>query len=402
MIPSRLTAGDFASYPPLARKIATDHVALFQQMPVTLLAAYLRELIAYDWRFPEERRELVAQLAYVAALPVEAKRPLFEPFAAIQLSPELDRIDWVREPREFSEAFSAHLWATHQINAYRSAATEFFQKVAIPRQTLAVNRLALVVIGQGVAENRYPLFRKLRKHGTYFRRVKAPDGLTTMVGVLRSRAEKYPVPYGHWYLDGAAITASGPDVSYVSYAGLTAPRARLQQRMQKAFESAMGPEQFRSMLARIEPEELGLNGAGEAGLTSRFQVSLLTEGAGAQIYSTVFVQWAAREVLRRARPLTLFARFTPRQRERAMSELLSEAYGGAVLDPQGSLIDADMGAFYTWTNLRRLDGAEQSSFLVWFEDHEEALAIAPDVAAGAQSNDEIGMQDLLGKIGAAA
>jgi hypothetical protein len=400
MTASHLTAADFSSYPPLARKIATDHLALFKEMPVSFLAAYLRELIAYDWKFPEEKRELEAQLAYVAALPIDARQQLLKRFAAIRLSPELDQIDWVRQPRDFSEAFSAHVWATHQINEYRSAATEFFQNATIPGQTLPVHRLALVVIGQGVAQNRYPLFQKLRKNGTYFSRVKAPEGLAAMVGALRSRAEKYPVPYAHWYLDGAVIPGSESEVSCVSYASLTAARARLQQRMQRAFESAMPPEQFRSMLARIEPEELGFSSSGETGLINRFQVSLLTEGAGAQIYSTVFVQWAAREVLRRARPLTLLARFTPRQRERPMSELLSEAHGGAVFDPEGSLIDADMSAFYTWINLRRLDGAEQSRFLVWFEDHEEALAVAPDIAAGVQLSGEIEIRDLLGKLGA--
>src|SRR5260370_9531666 len=100
--------------------------------------------------------------------------------------------------------------------------------------------------------------------------------------------------------------------------------------MQKAFESGMGPEAFRSMLARMQPAELGLSASGDLDLLNPFQVSLLTEGSGTQIYSTVFVQWAAREVLRRARPLTLLAHFTPRHRERALNELLSQAHAGAV------------------------------------------------------------------------
>ena len=113
MVPSRLTAADFRSYPPLARGIGTDHLALFQQMPVSFLAALLRELIAYDWKFPAERRELDAELAYMAALSTEARQKLLEPFGRIRLSVELEGMDWIREPREFSENFSAHLWATH-------------------------------------------------------------------------------------------------------------------------------------------------------------------------------------------------------------------------------------------------------------------------------------------------
>ena len=395
MDPARLTAADFVSYPPLARKVALDHLTVFQQAPVSFLAALLRELIVYDWKFPAERRELDSQLAYLTALSPDVRQPLLEPFARIRLSPALDGIDWVREPREFSEAFSAHLWATHQIDAYRSAAVAFFRAVAAPPDPLPLNRVVLVSIGAGVKENRHPLFRKLRRSGTSFTRVSSSDGLQTMLAALRSRAASHPIPYAHWYLDGAAVSDPAPGVSCVSYGGLTAVRARLQQRMEKAFESAMGSEAFRSMLARIQPDELGLAASGDAGLLNRFQVTLLTEGSGTQIYSTVFVQWAAREILRRARPLTLLARFTPRQRERAMTQLLSEAQDGAALDPAGSLVDADMGAYYTWINLRRLHGAEQARFLVWFEDHQEALAVAPRIPAGAESNTRVELRDLV-------
>ena len=79
-------------------------------------------------------------------------------------------------------------------------------------------------------------------------------------------------------------------------------------------------------------------------MLNRFQVSVLTEGSGTQFFSPTFVQWAARELLRRAQPLTLLARFAPRQTGRSMNEMLADTQTRAVLDPLGSLIDADMGA----------------------------------------------------------
>src|SRR5579872_2720307 len=88
----------------------------------------------------------------------------------------------------------------------------------------------------------------------------------------------------------------------------------------------------------------------------RFELKLLTEGSGTQIFSTVFAQWATREALRRAEPLTLLVRFAPRQRQRPMNELLSNAGATPELDPEGSLIDADMGAYYHWINQQRLQG----------------------------------------------
>ena len=131
-------------------------------------------------------------------------------------------------------------------------------------------------------------------------------------------------------------------------------------------------------------------------MLERFELKLLTEGSGTQIFSTVFAQWAAREALRRAQPLTLLVRFAPRQRQRPMNELLdSRTLRNRQLDFIGSLIDADMGAYYNWLNQQRLAGAEQSSFLVWFEGHSQALAIGPGTPRGTESRSPADLRQLL-------
>jgi hypothetical protein len=106
------------------------------------------------------------------------------------------------------------------------------------------------------------------------------------------------------------------------------------------------------------------------------------------------VQWASREALRRAQPLTLVARFSPRQRQMPMNELLSPD-NGSVLDEVGSLVDADMGAYYNWINQQRLSGSERSGFLVWFEGHNEALAIGPGLPRSTTSNSPIDLKHVL-------
>jgi hypothetical protein len=135
--------------------------------------------------------------------------------------------------------------------------------------------------------------------------------------------------------------------------------------------------------------------AGQDAVLNRFQLSLLTEGSGTQVFATTFVQWAAREALRRAQPLTLLVRFAPRQRENPMNELLAEARRRPELDPQGSLIDADMGAYYTWLNQQRLPGAEKAVFVAWFEDQQEAIAIGPGVQRGKSSEASLGIRELI-------
>jgi hypothetical protein len=66
-----------------------------------------------------------------------------------------------------------------------------------------------------------------------------------------------------------------------------------------------------------------------------------------------------------------------------------------VFDPEGSLIDADMGAYYTWLNQQRLAGADRSAFLVWFEGHRHAVAIGPSLPAGTESADSVDLKQVL-------
>jgi hypothetical protein len=170
--------------------------------------------------------------------------------------------------------------------------------------------------------------------------------------------------------------------------------------MQPEFDRpGMGPEALRTLLAQMRPADLGMDkmsdGKTRDEVLERFEVSLLTEGSGTQIFSTSFAQWAAREALRRAQPLTLLVRFAPRQQQRPMNELLSAVAARPELDFVGSLVDADMGAYYNWLNQQRLPGAEQSSFLVWFEGHSQALAIGPSMPRGTESASPADLEQLL-------
>ena len=400
MLPSQLKAEQFEAYPPQARQLAKDRIALLQQLPMALVPLLLRELINYDWKFPAERKELDRQLDYLGSLSAAERQRVLTGLTQLRLSPELERFDWVKEPGQYSERLSTYLWATHQIDAFRAAATQYLQRAtaAAPPETLPLPRLGIVVLGQGVSENNYPLFRKLRKQGIYFTRIQPDNGVRTLVDGVAARASAHPVPYGHWYIDGGALASvSCPAVTRVSYQSLEPVRTALLNKMEKAIRSGIGgPEALRTMMAKMRPAELGLSDDPGAAVVNRFQVSVLTEASGTQIFSTTFVQWAAKEALSRAQPVTLLARFAPRQRNRPMNELIAAPQQAPTTDPEGSLVDADMGAYLTWLNQQRLSGANRSSFLVWFEDHQEALAIGPSLPRGTVSESPLSLQQLLG------
>ncbi|MFL6353731.1 MAG: hypothetical protein ACJ74Z_18035 [Bryobacteraceae bacterium] len=399
LAPQELTASSFDAYPPLAKRTALDHIDLFRDMPLPFLALLLREIINWDWKFPAERKDLERQFAYLRSVSQEQRKMFFAPFANLKLSPQLQRTDWVNAPAAFSEQLSAHLWATHQIDSFHSAAVDFFAKVsaAVPNKPPPINRLTIVTFGQGVQTNKYPLFRKLRPHGTYFRRVAAPNGLQMLIDAANVRARAHAEAFAHWYIDGGSSEAGANNLTRVSYGALTPVRARLQEKMLQIFASGTGPEAFRSLLARMRPEDLGMHENGDPVLR-RFELSLMTEASGTQIFSTTFVQWGAREALRRAQPLTLLARFSSRQRQRPMNELLGEAKGTPELDPQASVIDADMGAYYTWLNQQRLPGADQSGFLAWFEGGTEAMAIGPKLQRALISEKPLTLADIVRQV----
>ncbi len=402
MLPGDLQPAQFQSYPPEARQLAVRYIALLQQLPPVFVPLLLKEIIIYDWKFPAERQDLDRQLAYLESLPAAERQRLLEGFAVLKLSPGLQNHDWVNQPARFGEDLSAHLWATHQIDAFRTASLDFIQKVdaARPKEPLPKARLGIAVIGQGVGENHYPLFRKMRKQGVYFSQVKPEDGVRVLLDAVAARAAAHPIPFAHWYIDGGAPEPVQHGIAAVSYGALGPVRATLLDKMQHAIETGIGgPEALRTMMAQMRPEELGMSGAPADAVLNRFQISVLTEGSGTQIFSTIFVQWTAREAWRRAQPLTLFTRYAPRQRQRPMNELIADRGDQRqVSDTEGSLIDADMGAYYTWLNQQRLPGAEQSSFLVWFEGHSEALAISPSLPHGTESASPIDLKGLVSQI----
>jgi hypothetical protein len=397
MLPRDLKAEQFTGYPPQARTLLVAHLDALQQLPLSFVPSLLREVIDYDFKFPAERAAIDRELANLSSLTPAQVKDWFQAFTQLSLSSQLEHFDWINQPAQFVEQLSAYLWTTHQLDGFRKAAIAYGDRLrsTAPPEATPVRRLGIAVIGQGVASYDAPLFRNLRPHGALFDKVKPDNGLDLLLNAVAARAKAHPVAYGHWYIDGGQEADHSPSLACVSYQALETARAALLHNIQTELQRpGMGPEELRTHLARLVPADLGMDGSGDAVL-NRFQVKLLTEGSGSQIFSTTFAQWTAREALRRAQPLTVLVRFAPRQRQKPMNELLSGGQSNADLDFTGSLVDADMGSYYNWLNQQRLPGSEQSAFLVWFEGHSQALAIGPAIPRGTTSNTIADLGELL-------
>jgi hypothetical protein len=398
--PRDLRPDSFNHYPVEARTFAVTNLAVLCRIPLSLLPLLLRQVIALDWLFPVEKDQINKQFEWLQQIDAPAFDKLMAPFARFSLPQELLRIDWVNHPQSFSEGLSAYLWSQHRIDEYHEAVQEYegHMQDSASATPPAAARWTFVTIGRGTQTTEQSLFRRLMPHGTLFTQIDPSGALDTLFAELQLRAQERPIQYGHWYIDGGPShpqAAGMGAVNVVSYQRLV-PAARREFALLNDFKrKPSGVEAASSYVEALGPEDLGLTGTTADAPVRHFESSLLTQGAGCQIFSTTFVQWAARECLHRAQPLTLLARFAPRQMNAPLEELLTRDPLRQVEDKQGSLIDADMGAYYTWINQSRLPGADQSRFLAWFEDHNLACAISPALPRGNTSTKPATMQQLL-------
>jgi hypothetical protein len=115
----------------------------------------------------------------------------------------------------------------------------------------------------------------------------------------------------------------------------------------------------------------------------KFLIDLYLSGNGALIFSNAFVQWAANEAIRRARPRVLVARFGMRAKPKPFTGIAifeNQQQISALPDaddPHGSAVDASVLARYILLGLERYPEGAQTAFLAVAESAKSAYIVAP-------------------------
>ena len=130
MLPRDLKPEQFNGYPPEARKLVTGYIGALQRLPLSFLPSLLREAIDYDFKFPVERRAVEKELANLNSSDRGAKsKPGFRRSPKSSFHPSWKSFDWINSPAQFVEQLSSYLWTTHQLDAFRTAATEYANRL---------------------------------------------------------------------------------------------------------------------------------------------------------------------------------------------------------------------------------------------------------------------------------
>jgi hypothetical protein len=398
--PEELKPDDFLHYGDEGRRVAIEYLGVLRQMPLSLLVAFLRELRSFDYKFPQEQQKVHFQLAYLTSCAETDRSAAFQPFAEIPVSSKLQEMDWLNDPQSFSQDYAAALWAMGKMNQYRLAATALVANLAAnqPGTKLPAQRVVIVSVGRDATGAGLPLFRKLHPYGVRVTNLRPDGARSALLDFVTERARKYPAPYAHWYIDGGSPwplpNNDRESITEVSYPALGTVRQRVLEFMSASTRRDSGPEMLERRLEHIDPRDLALDQVTRDPKMQYFCAGIFTEGSGTQIFSTTFVQWTACEALERAQPLTMLARFAPRQKQRPMNELLRRSTE-LETDPEGSLVDGEMGAFYTFLQMRKLPESSRAVFLAWFEGHSESVLVCPTMPAGSDSQTSVSMQALL-------
>ncbi|HTV05373.1 MAG TPA: hypothetical protein VME86_08390 [Acidobacteriaceae bacterium] len=370
----------FSSYPSEGRNLAAKNLETLRQLPAALLPVFLGELKTYDWQFPIEQHEILRRIAFVQANPASVSG-----FHQISVPHNMERAENIAVPQRFLAEMSAYLWSSLQMDTYRKAAGEFIRlyQTAETPVTPIVPRLAVIMIGKE-ANVSPPLFQKLRPHGQIRTSVRIQGSVEAILKVVQERSTNHAEPYAHWYVDGGnPLPGVAAGLAQLSWPELAPMNRVVLGHIQSCIANGSGPEVLQQQLAEMPLHGLSTGAVAGDPRLQHFALSLFTEGSGTQIFATSFVQAAIREILRRAQPATLFARFAPRQRQKPFNAMVEDiARGSYDLDPDGSLVDADMAAFYAYLELMQLPGSAQASILVWFEDHPLVFVAGPLIPRG--------------------
>ncbi|MDR3777130.1 MAG: hypothetical protein P4K97_09560 [Terracidiphilus sp.] len=194
-------------------------------------------------------------------------------------------------------------------------------------------------------------------------------------------------------LNSTLAGATPSTLSSLSYAVLKPFRDKFLEATNTIPKNIQGTDQVVAALRRQDwqrwwPAEL----AGQTRLYN-FVMDLFLTGNGALIFSNAFVEWAASEALRRARPRVMVARFGMRSKPKPFTSIAIFENQQRIStlpdvdDPEGSATDALILARYVWLAASRYPEYEQAHCLCVSEYLNSAYLISPQGNAPAWNFD---------------
>ncbi len=399
------------------------------RLPLTFLPYVNQQLHQWEYLFPNERRAVERLLVYVAGLNDEESAALFRD--VMVLEDKMGVRHWRLSRNEQTIENSAELARSPYFQEWRGAVQAIFDAADRHAQQAsgapAASRHRLVLLefprslpfdpatvwarwqGTGTIAN-LDLGAVASQAGTLATLLMGmpPGAVAGFEGLLkgardRQAADVWVVDAGRELVDSlvAQGSAGGGNPLLLSCGRLESFRQSFSHEMNTMRKDLTDADAVFDRLRKVDvtawcPPEVAADAA-----LGEFVRSVYLSGNGAVIFGNSFVEWAASEALRRARPSLLAARFGVRDKPKpftgvAVFENQDQVNPlPAVGDFEGSALDAQILALYIWMAAGRYAEYQNSTVCVCIaESLSQAYVVAPSDFRFASQREPIAVDQL--------
>jgi hypothetical protein len=355
---------------------------LFERIPATFSTFFFDQIKEWETLFPAERGYFERLFTLIDRLPDSDFAELFDGLRAVEGKMGVNAKTWPR--RTFTLEQVDFLNRNAHYAEWRQTIAGIFSRVD-PVLEAEVRRRGRPRVNVVVSPAELPvgpdrLWTKLKG-----RRVTLKEPFDPAEHLPPLLAAGPPTPYERWLIDAGEELKPGPGMVWLSYESLAAYRQRLTEQVQQVVEKEQirGP---RELGARLKKMRL-LPGEGPLGadpVLAEFTRAVLLAGNGTLLINNTFVEWAAVQAVRRARPALVVANFGIRNKMKPFSSLLIYADPEktnpipAQVDTLGTYVDLEMLYLYVWQEFEKYAEYERNTVhLYCAAGMDEALVIAP-------------------------
>ena len=407
---------------------------VLKRLPLTFLPFVNQQLHQWSYLFPNERQSVERLLLYVAHLDTEETSVLFRD--VVELEKRMGVRQWQFSTTEQTIQNSSQLARSPYFQEWRRAVQAVFD--AADRNARQSNgnaenlahRLILIDIPKTLPLNAATAWNRWQGMGKPIRLdlsaaepkasplqlllagTSAP-GADTLEGILKvARSRPSATHADTWVIEAGielidSLVAKETSVSSVSnpvllsYGRLDLCRQNFSHQMNTMRKDLADADEVFDRLRQVDispwcPPEVAADPA-----VLEFVRTLYLSGNGAVIFGNSFVEWAASEAFRRARPSLVVARFGVRSKPKPFT-------GVAVFDNpdqvnplpsvddfEGSAVDAQMLALYVWLAAGRYEEYQRSTVCVCIaESLSQAYLVAPPEFTLEQESEPVSLNQL--------
>lgn len=355
---------------------------LFERIPPTFSTFVFDQLRDWETLFPAERGYFERMCTLIDQIPEEEFTGLFGALRTVEARMGVNSQSWPK--RTFTLEQVDFLNRNPHYAEWRQVIAGIFSRLD-PVLEAEVRRrgrprLNVVVSPAELPVGAERLWLKLKG-----RRVPLRDSFDPVEHLPALLQSGPATPYERWLIGAGTELQPGPGMVCLSYEALAAYRLRLTEQVQQVVEKEQirGPRELGARLKkmRIMPGEGPL---GADPVLAEFTRAVLLAGNGTLLINNTFVEWAAVQAIRRARPTLVVANFGIRNKMKPFSSLLIHADPEKTnpiptqADTLGTYVDLEILYLYIWQEFEKYaEYARNTVHLFCAAGMDEALVIAP-------------------------